>query len=52
MTIDERPVSVADLLATICLALGVDFNKKNVSNVSRPVKIVDKNPTPIQEIVA
>ncbi|HZU35446.1 MAG TPA: DUF1501 domain-containing protein, partial [Gemmataceae bacterium] len=38
----ERPVSVPDLLATACLALGIDPLKQNQSNVGRPIRIVDK----------
>jgi hypothetical protein len=52
MEIADRPVSVADLFATIYLALGIDYNKKHLSNIGRPVKIVDKNPQPIREILA
>ena len=52
MEVADRPVTVNDLFATICLALGVDYNKKNMSNVGRPVKIVDKNPEPIREVLA
>jgi hypothetical protein len=52
MEVKDRPVSVNDLFATICLALGVDYNKKNMSNVGRPIKIVDKNPQPIKELLA
>jgi hypothetical protein len=52
MTVEDRPVAVADLLATICLALGIDVKKTNMSNVGRPIKIVDGNPTPIKEVVA
>src|SRR5262249_40752279 len=33
-TIEERPVTVADFLATICLALGLDPTKQNESNVN------------------
>jgi hypothetical protein len=51
-TIEERPVAVADFLATICLALGVDPTKQNESNVNRPIRIVEKNANPIKEIVA
>jgi hypothetical protein len=40
------------LLATICLALGIDPLKQNNSNVGRPIRIADKNAKPIKEIVA
>src|SRR5205823_9934122 len=40
--VEERPVAVADLLGTVCLALGIDFAKTNPSNVGRPIRIVDQ----------
>ena len=52
MEVAERPVAVADFLATVCLALGIDPLKYNMSNVGRPISIVDKSAVPIQEIVA
>jgi uncharacterized protein (DUF1501 family) len=52
MEVEDRPVSVPDFLATICLALGVDYNKQNMSNVGRPLRIVDKSAKPIQEVLA
>jgi Protein of unknown function (DUF1501) len=51
MSIQERPVSVADFLATVCLALGIDFMKTNASNVGRPIRIVDKAAQPIKDIL-
>jgi hypothetical protein len=51
-TVEERPVAVPDLLATICLAMGIDPMKQNQSNVGRPIRIVDKSAKPIKEIVA
>jgi hypothetical protein len=50
-TVEERPVSVSDLLATVCLALGIDPLKQNLSNVGRPIRIADKAAQPIQEVV-
>jgi Protein of unknown function (DUF1501) len=50
-TIEERPVSVPDLLATVCLALGIDPLKSNVSNIGRPISLVDKAGRPIESIV-
>jgi hypothetical protein len=51
-TIEDRPVSVPDLLATVCLALGIDPLKHNDSNIRRPIRIVDKSNQPIQEVLA
>jgi hypothetical protein len=50
-TIEERPVLVPDLLATVCQALGIDPLKQNPSNVGRPIRIVDKAARPLQEIL-
>jgi hypothetical protein len=51
-TIEERPVSVPDLLATVCLALGIDPTKSNQSNIGRPISLVDKAGRPLEDIVA
>jgi uncharacterized protein (DUF1501 family) len=51
-TVEERSVSVPDLLATVCLALGIDPLKENMSNVGRPIRIVEKTAKPIKEIVS
>ncbi len=50
MTVADRPVTVPDLLATVCAALGIDPQKQNVSNVGRPIRIVDPAGMPIKEI--
>jgi hypothetical protein len=51
-TVEERPVSVPDLLATVCLALGIDPRTQNVSNVGRPIRIADPAARPIVEALA
>jgi hypothetical protein len=50
-TVEVRPVSVPDLLATVFRALAVDPMKQNVSNVARPIRLVDPSAKPIAEIV-
>jgi hypothetical protein len=50
MAVEDRPVSTPDLLATICLALGLDPRKQNMSNVGRPIRLVDPVAKPIREI--
>lgn len=52
LEVEERPVAVPDLLATICLALGIDPAKQNMSNVNRPIRIVDQSARPIREVLA
>jgi hypothetical protein len=51
MTVDDRPVSVPDLLATVCNALGVDPMQQNDSNLGRPIRIVDPGAKPISEVL-
>jgi len=51
-TVEERAVSVPDLLASVSLALGVDFMKQNASNVGRPIRIVEPTAKPIKEVLA
>jgi uncharacterized protein (DUF1501 family) len=52
LEVEDRPVSVPDLLATVCLALGIDPAKQNMSNVGRPIRIVDQTAKPIREVLA
>jgi uncharacterized protein (DUF1501 family) len=51
-SIKERPVSVPELLATICQALGIDPKKQNLSNVGRPIRIVAPGTKAIQEALS
>ena len=52
MKVDDRPVSVPDFLATVCLALGIDPTTQNISNVGRPIRIADPAAKPIKEALA
>jgi hypothetical protein len=45
-------VSTPDLLATVCMGLGIDVEKQNMSNVGRPIRIVDKAAKPLTEVLA
>ncbi len=47
----DRPVTVADLYATICEGLGIDHTGENVSPEGRPIGLVDKDGKPIAELV-
>jgi len=51
-TVADRPVAVADFIATVCLALGIDPRSQNVSNVGRPIRIADPDAKPIKEALA
>jgi uncharacterized protein (DUF1501 family) len=50
-TVEERPVSATDFLATVCEALGIDYLKQNVAPNGRPLRIVDKEARPIKELL-
>jgi hypothetical protein len=52
MTVEEHAVTTTDLLATVCTGLGIDPSKQNLSNVGRPIRIVDKAAKPIREVLA
>ena len=52
MSVRDRPVSVPDLLATVCKAVGIDPSAQNMSDLGRPIRIVDSKAEPIGEILA
>ena len=39
--VEDRPVGIPDLLRTIFQAVGVDADQENMSNVGRPIMVVD-----------
>ena len=52
MTVEDRPVTVADLLATVCMSLGIDREVSNISNIGRPIKVIAPEADPIKEALA
>lgn len=50
-TVEDRPVTMPDLLASICTGLGIDPQTQNLSNVGRPIRIVDPAAQPIKELI-
>jgi len=52
MKVEEHAVSVPDFLSTTCTALGIDPHKQNMSDVGRPIRIVDLKAQPIKEVLA
>ena len=52
MSVEDRQVGVPDFLATVCAAARIDPLLQNVSNVGRPIRIVDPAGKAISEIVA
>jgi uncharacterized protein (DUF1501 family) len=52
MAVEEKPVAVGDLLATVGQGLGIDIRTQNRSNVDRPIRFVDPKAEPVKEILA
>jgi hypothetical protein len=50
-SITKRPVSVQELLATVCEVLGIDRRKQNMSNVGRPIRIVAPGTEAVAEVL-
>jgi uncharacterized protein (DUF1501 family) len=49
--VEERAVTVPDLIATASRAVGIDPKKQNMSNVSRPIRVADPAAHPIEEVL-
>jgi hypothetical protein len=49
-TVEDRPVSAGDFLATICQLLGIDWQKTNDGPGGRTVRITAKGAEPIKEL--
>jgi len=47
----DRPVTVPEFYATMCAALGVDYEKDNYTPEGRPIGLVDEGGRPISELV-
>ncbi|OAI45063.1 hypothetical protein AYO44_13145 [Planctomycetaceae bacterium SCGC AG-212-F19] len=47
-SVAERPINTKDFMATVCKALGIDYNKQIVARNSRPFRIVDKDAKPVE----
>ena len=50
-SVEEKPVSVPDLIATVAKAVGIDPKKQNMSNVGRPIRVTDPDAKPIGELL-
>ena len=49
--VTERPVPVADFLATVFTAVGVDPTKENLTWEGRPIPLVPKGAKPVEELL-
>lgn len=47
----DRAVSVPDLFASLCFALGIDYHTENYSRMGRPIRVVD-NGAVVKELFA
>lgn len=45
--VEECPVKMPDLIATIATVLGIDPTRQNMSNVARPIRIADFGAKPV-----
>jgi hypothetical protein len=50
-SIRERPVTVPEFLATVCQALGIDHRKQNISNTTRPIRLVEPGTEAVKEVL-
>lgn len=48
----DRPVQVADLHASVCHALGVNYTKELTTPLGRPMKLVKEGAKPVNELFA
>ena len=49
-TVEERPISPGDFMATVCKTLGIDSAKEWITPQGRPVPVVAKGSTPVSEL--
>ena len=46
----DRPVQVADIHASVCHALGIDFKRELTTPLGRPMKLVKEGAKPVMEL--
>ena len=51
-TVADNAVTVPDLLATVCSAVGINPRQQNMSNIGRPIRITDPVGSPIEEVLS
>jgi uncharacterized protein (DUF1501 family) len=49
-TVVERPTSAIDFMATVCKALGIDYEKEFHTRDGRPMRVVDKGEKIVKEL--
>ena len=50
-TVEERPVSAIDFLATVCRTLGIDYTRFNQTPIGRPIRIVERGANHLRELI-
>jgi uncharacterized protein (DUF1501 family) len=50
--VTDRAVQIPDLLATICKALNVNHLEQNMSNVGRPIRLVNPDAKILNEVLS
>ena len=51
MEVVDQPVAVNRLMATVCGALGIDHTRQNMSNIGRPIRLVEPDVEPIRSLL-
>lgn len=51
MEVVDQPVRVRDLFATLCGALKIDHSHENISNLGRPISIVETGAEPVKDVL-
>jgi uncharacterized protein (DUF1501 family) len=49
-TVVEGRVTAIDFMATVCRALGIDYNRMNNTPIGRPIRIVERGATPVASL--
>jgi len=52
MTVTDRPVTIPDLIATICQTLDIDPKSQNTSDIGRPIRVADPEAKVIAELLS
>jgi hypothetical protein len=50
-TVEDRPVTAADFMATVCEILGIDSRKLNTGPGGRTIRLVHRDARPIRELL-
>ncbi|MSR32410.1 MAG: DUF1501 domain-containing protein [Gemmataceae bacterium] len=49
-SVEDRPVSTIDFMATACTGLGIDFTRSIQTPIGRPIRLVEKGANPLKEL--